>query len=153
LIKFDFCLKIYGDGEQTRSFQYVDDLVNGLVLLMNSNYSRPVNLGNPGEYKVVELATIVRDMIGNNNILERKSKVEDDPQRRKPDITIAQRELNWTPKTPLMEGLRHTVDYFRSELNKNRHINDDDSLHKQSDLYFSESEERRFDPKSYKVEL
>jgi UDP-glucuronate decarboxylase len=131
----------------------VEDLVNGLVLLMNSNYSKPVNLGNPEEYKVVELATIVRDMIGNNNELTRKAKVEDDPQRRKPDITTAMRELNWSPKTRLMDGLRQTVDYFRSELNKNRHINDDDSLHKQSGLYFSESEEKKLDPKNNKSEL
>ncbi len=120
---------------------------------MNSNYSKPVNLGNPEEYKVVELATIVRDMIGNNNELTRKAKVEDDPQRRKPDITTAMRELNWSPKTRLMDGLRQTVDYFRSELNKNRHINDDDSLHKQSGLYFSESEEKKLDPKNNKSEL
>ncbi len=120
---------------------------------MNSNYSKPVNLGNPEEYKVIELATIVRDMIGNNNELAKKAKVEDDPQRRKPDITTAKRELNWSPKTRLMDGLRQTVDYFRSELNKNRRINADDSLHKDSGLYFSESEEKLLDSKNHRVEL
>ena len=146
-------ITIYGNGEQTRSFQYVDDLVNGLVSLMNSNYSRPINLGNPEEYKVAELAAIVRDMIGNENQLLRIDKVEDDPQRRKPDITVAMRELNWVPRTKLIDGLKQTVDYFRRELNKNKHINTEDSLIKDSNLYLTESEEKKLKMRNYKQEL
>lgn len=112
-------LTLYGDGNQTRSFQYIDDLVNGLVLLMDSNYSKPINLGNPDEYTIRDMALIIRDLVGNANSIVNKEKLEDDPQRRKPDITVAKTELNWFPKTSLNEGLKKTVDYFRQELNRN----------------------------------
>ncbi|RNA30475.1 UDP-glucuronic acid decarboxylase 1-like [Brachionus plicatilis] len=112
-------LTLYGNGNQTRSFQYIDDLVNGLVALMNSNYSKPVNLGNPDEFTIRDTALLIRDVVGNSNEVVVKEKMEDDPQRRKPDITVAKRELNWEPKTRLREGLMKTIDYFRSEVDKN----------------------------------
>ena len=146
-------LTIYGEGKQTRSFQYIDDLVNGLVLLMNSNYSRPVNLGNPDEYTIEQLAVIIRDMIGNENKLIEVSKQEDDPQRRRPDITVAKVELNWQPKTHLMSGLRQTIDYFRKELNKAKQVNDVQALAKHHMLYLSENEEKMLQEHKIKNEL
>lgn len=111
-------ITVYGSGEQTRSFQYVDDLVDGLIRLMNSDYKKPVNLGNPDEFKVEELALIVKEMIGSQNVIEYKEKVEDDPQRRRPDITVAKEQLNWEPRIKLRQGLEKSIEYFRSELNK-----------------------------------
>lgn len=123
-------ITIYGDGQQTRSFQYVDDLIEGLVRLMTSNYSRPVNLGNADEYRIEELATIVRDLIGNRNELVRLDRVEDDPKRRRPDIEVARAHLDWSPKTKLMEGLAKTIDYFRNELSKSGDFSSlDQSVH------------------------
>jgi nucleoside-diphosphate-sugar epimerase len=96
----------------------VDDLVDGLIRLMNSDYKKPVNLGNPDEFKVEELALIVKEMIGSQNVIEYKEKVEDDPQRRRPDITVAKEQLNWEPRIKLRQGLEKSIEYFRSELNK-----------------------------------
>ncbi len=87
---------------------------------MNNNYSKPVNIGNPEEYSIVSLATIIRDMIGNNNTIEFKEEVEDDPQRRRPDISIAKANLNWEPIVSVKDGLDKTIDYFRKELRRNR---------------------------------
>lgn len=141
-------LTLYGNGNQTRSFQYIDDLVNGLVLLMNSNYSKPVNLGNPDEYTIKDTALIIRDLVGNNNEIVVKEKMEDDPQRRKPDITVAKSELNWEPKTSLSQGLRKTVDYFREELDRN-----DNSLNLQSIYYLNKEDELDENLNSEKIEL
>ncbi|OQV24037.1 UDP-glucuronic acid decarboxylase 1 [Hypsibius exemplaris] len=111
-------LTIYGDGEQTRSFQYVSDLVEGLILLMNSNYSLPVNLGNPEEHTIQEFAVMIRDIVGGSSEIVTKPAVIDDPRRRRPDITLAKSLLGWSPKIPLAEGLARTIAYFRKELAK-----------------------------------
>ncbi|XP_023333014.1 UDP-glucuronic acid decarboxylase 1 [Eurytemora carolleeae] len=114
-------LTIYGSGDQTRSFQYVSDLVNGLVLLMNSNYSLPVNIGNPDEHSIITFANIINDMVGGGSSIEHLPAVEDDPQRRRPDISLAKRVLDWEPTVPLKKGLAKTVDYFRKELQRTKH--------------------------------
>lgn len=113
-------ITIYGHGNQTRSFQYVTDLVEGLVSLMASNYTLPVNLGNPVEYTISEFASIIRNIVGNNNPIKSVDGMEDDPQRRKPDITRAKIQLGWTPKVPLKEGLVRTIAYFRGEVEKSK---------------------------------
>lgn len=112
-------LTIHGSGKQTRSFQYVSDLIDGLVALMHANYSRPINLGNPEEHTIEEFAQIVKNLVGGSSKIEYVSTVIDDPQRRKPDITRAKKYLNWEPKVPLLDGLRKTVAYFKEELTKN----------------------------------
>lgn len=112
-------ITIYGDGSQTRSFQYISDLVEGLVRLMNTgdDFTGPVNLGNPGEFTILELAEKVLGLIP-----ESRSKIihkplpEDDPRQRQPDISLAKKVLAWEPKVPLEEGLRHTIEYFRKTL-------------------------------------
>merc|ERR1719511_538096 len=114
-------ITIYGSGKQTRSFQYVSDLVNGLVALMNSDYSQPVNIGNPEEHSIATFATIIRDMVGGNSKIVNLDPVEDDPQRRRPDISLAKKVLNWEPVVPLERGLKKTVDYFSKELGRSKH--------------------------------
>ncbi|XP_013785002.1 UDP-glucuronic acid decarboxylase 1-like [Limulus polyphemus] len=109
-------ITIYGSGKQTRAFQYVSDLVEGLVALMNGNYSQPINLGNPDEYTIEEFATLIKDFVGSSSPIVFKEGLEDDPQKRKPDITRANNYLNWSPKVTIQEGLRKTVDYFRKEV-------------------------------------
>lgn len=147
-------LTLYGDGSQTRSFQYIDDLVNGLVALMDSNYTRPVNLGNPDEYTMHQLATIIRDMIGNGNEIVNRPKMEDDPQKRKPDISLAKKILNWEPKISLKQGIQQTVEYFRNELNKNKNNqHTGETYHLHNFYYLSTEEEVRAKEKNYKIEL
>lgn len=97
-------LTVYGNGKQTRSFQYVTDLVDGLVALMDSNYTLPVNLGNPVEHTIEEFAVIIRNLVGGRSRIERRAAVEDDPQRRKPDIARAKKYLNWEPLVGGDEG-------------------------------------------------
>eukprot|EP01134_Creolimax_fragrantissima_P007310 CFRG7310T1 len=109
-------ITIYGDGEQTRSFQYVEDLVDGLIALMNSNYGQPVNLGNPDEYTIKNFAEYIVEIVGNNVPITYVDAVIDDPQRRKPDITVAKRELGWSPKWSVKNGLKSTIEYFQQEL-------------------------------------
>jgi UDP-glucuronate decarboxylase len=106
-------ITIYGMGSQTRSFCYVDDLIEGIVRFANSDLQGPINLGNPGEFTIKELANMVVDKIGNGNIVYEQRPI-DDPQQRKPDITKAKELLNWEPKVPLSDGLDHTINYFRS---------------------------------------
>jgi UDP-glucuronate decarboxylase len=108
-------LTIFGDGSQTRSFCYVDDLVDGLIRLMNTppGTTGPVNLGNPDEFTVLELAKKVLALTGSNSPIENRPLPSDDPVRRQPDIIRARQLLNWTPAIPLDEGLKRTVDYFR----------------------------------------
>jgi UDP-glucuronate decarboxylase len=108
-------LTVFGDGEQTRSFCYVDDLVSGLIALMNTSddVTGPINLGNPGEFTMLELATKVIEMVGSGSELKYLPLPDDDPVRRKPDITLAQQQLGWSPTISLDEGLKPTVDYFR----------------------------------------
>lgn len=114
-------ITIYGDGSQTRSFQYVDDLIEGMIRMMNNEngFVGPVNLGNPREFTIKQLAEKVLEMIP-----ESKSKIiykdlpQDDPKQRQPNGTLAQKELNWTPNIELEEGLKKTISYFRKELDK-----------------------------------
>ncbi len=111
-------LTIYGDGNQTRSFCYVSDLVEGLIRLMNGDYIGPVNLGNPDEYTILQLAQTVQTMINPGVDLIYKPLPQDDPQRRKPDISRAQNFLQWSPSIPLQEGLALTIDDFRLRLDQ-----------------------------------
>ena len=114
-------ITIYGDGTQTRSFCYVDDLVRGLHSLMHSDLPmhRPVNLGNPGEFTVKQLAHIVIDEIKTSSKIRFEDLPVDDPRQRRPDISVAQSRLNWTPKIDLSSGLRMTIPYYMSELRRN----------------------------------
>ena len=114
-------LTVYGDGKQTRSFQYVSDLVNGLVALMESEHVGPFNLGNPGEFTMLELAQVVKETIDSSATIEYKPNTADDPHMRKPDISKAKELLNWEPKIPLREGLPLMVNDFR-----NRILNEDE---------------------------
>ena len=109
-------LTLYGTGAQTRSFCYVSDLVEGLIRLMNGDYIGPVNLGNPDEYTILQLAETVQSMINPDAELVYKPLPQDDPQRRKPDITRAKTFLDWSPTVPLQEGLKLTIDDFRQRL-------------------------------------
>ena len=106
-------LTLYGDGQQTRSFCYIDDLINGLIKLMGSQYTKPMNLGNPEEFKIVELANIIRSKINPNLSVQKMKLPEDDPLQRKPDIELAFKELNWFPTIKLSEGIDKTIDYFK----------------------------------------
>ncbi|MFN4270154.1 MAG: UDP-glucuronic acid decarboxylase family protein [Thermosynechococcus sp.] len=109
-------LTVYGDGSQTRSFCYVSDLVEGLIRLMNSDYIGPVNLGNPDEYTVLELAQKIQALINPGVEIQFKPLPSDDPQRRRPDITVARTVLNWQPTVPLLEGLQRTIPDFAERL-------------------------------------
>ena len=108
-------LTIYGTGSQTRSFCYVDDLVDGMVKMMASNITGPVNLGNPGEFTIRQLADIVLEMIDTESQLVHKDLPSDDPTKRKPNISLAKKELKWEPKIQLREGLEKTIEYFKSK--------------------------------------
>ena len=107
-------LTVYGDGSQSRSFCYVDDLIEGLFRLFTSEVTGPVNLGNPAEYTIAELAEIVRDETGTASGIEHLPLPEDDPKVRRPDIGRARSELGWEPGVGFREGLRRTIDYFRT---------------------------------------
>ena len=111
-------ITLYGEGTQSRSFCYVDDLVDGFVRLMRSpdNFTGPVNLGNPGEFTMIELAEKVRDLTGSSSIFVHKPLPADDPRQRQPDITLANKELGWQPKVQLDEGLKSTIAYFEKLL-------------------------------------
>ena len=98
-------LTIYGHGQQTRSFQYVSDLVDGLHRLMNSDYDQPVNLGNPDEYSVKSFAMLIKYITNSKAEIVHLPKSEDDPQQRKPDIVVAKTELDWKPKVDVEDGL------------------------------------------------
>lgn len=109
-------ITIYGNGKQTRSFQYVDDLVEGLIRLMNTeeNVIGPLNIGNPKEFTVIELANQIKDQTNSSSKLIYKDLPEDDPLQRQPDISIAKKLLNnWEPKIDLQAGLKNTIDYFK----------------------------------------
>ena len=107
-------ITIYGTGSQTRSFCYCDDLIEGFVRLMNSpkEVTGPVNLGNPGEFTMLELAQLVIDLTGSKSKLVHMPLPQDDPKQRRPDITLAKKELDWEPKVQLREGLAETIGYF-----------------------------------------
>jgi len=108
-------ITIYGKGEQTRSFQYVDDLINGMTIMMNNNFIGPVNLGNTGEFTIKELAEIVLKLIPESKSqIIYKDALADDPKQRKPDIAVARELLNWEPKIKLEVGLEKTIAYFKN---------------------------------------
>ena len=113
-------ITIYGSGNQTRSFCYVDDLIEGMIRVMNSRdgFTGPVNIGNPGEFTIKELAEMVIKLTKSSSKLAYKPLPQDDPTQRKPDISLAQKELNWEPTIPLEEGLKRTIDYFKEILKK-----------------------------------
>lgn len=107
-------ITIYGDGGQTRSFCYVDDLIEGIVRLIESDEEGPMNLGNPGEFTIKELAQMVLEMIETESKIVYRPLPGDDPLQRKPDISLAKEKLNWEPSINLRDGLRRTIDYFSS---------------------------------------
>ena len=109
-------ITLYGDGLQTRSFCFVDDLIEGLIRLMNSNYKMPVNLGNPQESTILEIAELISKKTNINLTFEYKPLPKDDPTKRKPIIEVAKRELQWEPKTNLDQGLIKTINYFKDIL-------------------------------------
>ncbi len=109
-------ITMYGDGTQTRSFQYIDDLVDGMIRLMNSRdgFTGPVNVGNPGEFTMLELAKKVIEMTESKSQIKFFPLPQDDPLQRQPDITLAKKELGWEPHVNLEEGLKKTIEYFKS---------------------------------------
>ena len=109
-------ITVYGDGRQTRSFCFVDDLIDGLFRLMNSpdDFTGPVNIGNPGEYTILELADKIITLTGAKSTIVYKSLPQDDPLQRRPDITSAREKLGWNPVTDLEKGLLRTIDYFKN---------------------------------------
>ncbi|MEM8604392.1 MAG: UDP-glucuronic acid decarboxylase family protein [Cyanobacteria bacterium P01_H01_bin.121] len=109
-------LTVYGEGQQTRSFCYVSDLVDGLMRLMNGEHIGPVNLGNPGEYTILELAKTIQAMINPDAEIQFKPLPQDDPRQRQPDITCAREWLGWEPKIPLQEGLKAMIADFETRL-------------------------------------
>lgn len=111
-------ITIYGDGSQTRSFCYVDDLVNGIIKMMNTeNFIGPVNLGNDGEFTVKELAELVIKEVGSKSKIIYLPLPQDDPSRRKPNLSLAKEKLNYAPTVPLVDGVRKTIEYFKKSLN------------------------------------
>ena len=109
-------LTVYGDGSQTRSFQYVDDLIEGMVRLMASSRTDPVNIGNPHEVTMLELAHLVQELTGTMTRIVFEPLPTDDPRQRRPDIGLARAELGWEPRVPLADGLERTIGHFRREL-------------------------------------
>lgn len=109
-------LTVYGDGSQTRSFCYASDLIEGMIRLMNGEHVGPVNIGNPGEYTILELAQTIQKMVNPDAKLVFKPLPQDDPRQRKPDITKAREWLNWEPTVSLQEGLAMTIDDFRTRM-------------------------------------
>jgi len=119
-------LTVFGEGSQTRSFCYVDDLVDGLVRLMNTplEVTGPINIGNPGEFTIMELAQQTLALTGSSSTIDYRPLPSDDPGRRRPDITLAQDVLGWNPTVPLAVGLQRTVDYFSQLLASERELAD-----------------------------
>ena len=111
-------LTVYGEGKQTRSFCFVDDLIKGMILLMNSSYKRPINLGNPDEYSILNIAEIIRSKINPKLKIIHQPLPSDDPNRRKPNISLAKEYLDWEPKISLNNGLDKTINYFIGQLSK-----------------------------------
>ena len=111
-------ITIYGDGSQTRSFCYVDDLIDGFIRLMGSvdNVIGPINLGNPTEFTILQLASQVIELTGSRSRIVHRPLPQDDPRQRQPDISKAQEVLRWSPHTPLAEGLERTITYFEELL-------------------------------------
>jgi len=106
-------LTIYGDGKQTRSFCYISDMINGIIKLLNSNIAKPVNLGNPDELTILKFAHLVLEITSSKNSIIYLPLPQDDPKRRKPDITLAQKHLDWSPEIKLLHGLKQTIAWFK----------------------------------------
>ena len=108
-------ITVFGDGSQTRSFCYVDDMVDGIIRMMNTSndFTGPVNIGNPNEFKIIELAEKIIKLTGSKSKIIFEPLPEDDPMQRKPNIDLAQKQLDWLPTTDLDEGLIHTIEYFK----------------------------------------
>lgn len=117
-------LTVFGKGNQTRSFCYVDDLVEGIYRLLHSNYSQPVNIGNPDEITILDFAKEIIKLTGTDQKIIYKDLPKDDPMQRQPNITIARKELDWEPKVNRADGLKITYDYFRSLSEKDLHKKD-----------------------------
>src|SRR5882672_9173156 len=128
-------ITIYGDGKQTRSFCYVDDLIEGMMRMMNGpdSFIGPINIGNPGEFTMMELAQLVLEMTGSKAKITHLPRPKDDPSQRRPDITLAKKNLNWEPKVALKEGLSKTIDFFRTIDLKQYRKPTDHTAHKSSE--------------------
>ncbi|NQU33533.1 MAG: SDR family oxidoreductase [Bacteroidetes bacterium] len=115
-------ITVYGEGNQTRSFQYVEDLINGMTKMMatGDDFTGPVNVGNPGEFTILELAQKVIDIIGSKSKIVFEDLPSDDPMQRQPDITLAKSKLGWEPKIKLDEGLKRTIEFFDNLLKEER---------------------------------
>jgi UDP-glucuronate decarboxylase len=113
-------ITLYGDGKQTRSFCYVDDLIEAIILMMDSpdDFTGPVNIGNPGEFTILELAEKIISLTGSRSKIEYQSLPPDDPKQRRPDITLAKEKLSWEPKVSLDDGLKETINYFKKIINE-----------------------------------
>ncbi len=109
-------ITIYGEGQQTRSFGYVSDTIRGVLALLDSDFTEPVNIGNPGEFTIAELAELVIEMTGSSSPIVHEPLPQDDPTQRQPDITRARTELGWEPQMSLEDGLKPTIEWFRSQL-------------------------------------
>ncbi len=111
-------ITVYGNGEQTRSFCYIDDLVNGMIKMMKSpkKVIGPINLGNPVEFKISELAQMIIKLTNSKSKIVNKDLPIDDPIRRKPDISMAKKSLDWEPNVDVIDGLKETIDYFKSKI-------------------------------------
>jgi len=112
-------ITIYGDGKQTRSFCYVDDMINGLTLLMNSNFSHPMNLGNDKEFSILETAEKIINLTNSKSKIVFKEFPENDPLKRKPDLSLARREIKYNSKVAFSSGLEKTIVYFEEKLKVN----------------------------------
>jgi UDP-glucuronate decarboxylase len=115
-------ITIYGDGQQTRSFCYVDDLLEAMTRMMDTEagFTGPINIGNPGEFTMLELAEKVLQLVGGRSQLVFQPLPSDDPRQRQPDITLAREKLGWEPKVALEDGLKETIAYFRTLLAEDR---------------------------------
>ena len=111
-------ITIYGDGSQTRSFCYCDDNIEGMIRLMDGDHPGPINIGNPNEFTMLELAEQIIDLTGSSSKISHLPLPQDDPKQRQPDISLAKAELDWEPKTELREGLPSTIAYFEKELSE-----------------------------------
>ena len=129
-------ITIYGDGKQTRSFCYVDDLIDGIMRMMNGpdTFIGPVNIGNPGEFTMLDLAQQVLELTGSKAKIAYMPRPKDDPSQRRPDISLAKKNLNWEPKVSLKEGLSKTIDFFRTIDLKQYRKPTDHTAHKSSEL-------------------
>ena len=109
-------LTVYGKGDQTRSFCYYSDLIDGILKLLFSKETGPINIGNPREFTILEFAKMVQRFTGSKNKIVYETLPKDDPKQRRPDITLARTKLKWEPKVPLEQGLRETIDWFAARI-------------------------------------